>query len=140
MSGSLGPAFGFRRAAFKALLRLDDPEYRLAAANCISLREENLRKRRKESKDSLNGIADELANFFKFGDYYFHVFQDWCKGFRGILESKTEPTWDCDDEPNYTVISTVLEEVKSKLTKEDIGTLVSQDPDRICTRFSLSFS
>ncbi|GAA5826162.1 hypothetical protein JCM5353_003829 [Sporobolomyces roseus] len=123
MSGSLVPAFEFRRAAFKALLQLDDREYRHAAAKCIRLQEEVLRKRREETEHSLNGIADELASFFKFGDYYFHVFQDWCKGFRGILESKTDPTWDCDDEPNYTIISTVLEEVKSKLTKENVGTL-----------------
>jgi len=108
---------------FERLARLSNEDYQQAAARGIRKREEEIHKRQRETRGSLNGIACS----FEFGKYYFHVFEDWCKGFEGGLEFAGDPTWNYSYDPNYQMISAVLKEVKSQLTKEKVDTLVSYD-------------
>ena len=108
---------------FERLAQLSNEDYQQAAARGIRKREEETRKREGKTQGSLNGIASSFA----FGEYYFHVFEDWCKGFEGGLEFASDPTWNYSYDPNYQMISAILEEVKPQLTKENVGILVSYD-------------
>lgn len=116
---------------FEKLARLSDEAYRRAAAIGIAQHSEEIQKRQREIEALLNGVGNE----FEFGEYQFHVFKDWCDGFRGMIQATNEPDWNpCAYEPNCEILSALLEDVKSKSTKDKVDTLVSYDRNYFSAR------